>query len=189
MRSRWSASSALILIALVAAGGLWSCGGSRDSLTAPVAVLDVGDEAGAVTSSGAGKVTICHKRQDLQVAASALAGHLRHGDRVGSCAAVCPCFTSTGIGEVAALCGVTPIASCPVQYSINLFCAPGGSGGSVSNLGLFQARLGTNTCSTTTQDPLTGEPVTATMAVTPVQYEACKQAIIGNVYYPASCPR
>jgi hypothetical protein len=90
---------------------------------------------------------------------------------------------------VASQCDVAPIASCPQQYSINLFCAPGGGGGTVGNLGLFEARLGTGTCSTTSQDPLTGESVTNTLAVTSAQYAACKEAIVGNSYYPASCPR
>jgi hypothetical protein len=40
-----------------------------------------------------------------------------------------------------------------VQYSLSLFCAPAGGGGVVGNLGYFEARLGTNTCSTVTQAP------------------------------------
>jgi hypothetical protein len=137
-------------------------------------------------------LTICHKGQTLQVAMSALAGHLRHHDRVGACeptTASCPCFTSAGLADVALQCDVAPIASCPEQYSINLFCAPGGSGGTVGNLGLFEARLGTGTCSTTTQDLMTGDSITTTLAVTTAQYDACKQAIVGSRYYPASCPR
>jgi hypothetical protein len=137
-------------------------------------------------------LTICHKGQTLQVAMPALAGHLRHQDRLGACeptTATCPCFTSSGLADVALQCDVAPIASCPEQYSINLFCAPSGGGGTVDNLGLFEARLGTGTCSTTTQDLMTGDTITATVAVTTAQYAACKQAIVGSRYYPASCPR
>ena len=204
MRSRRTSTSALVVFALVAAGGLWSCGGGLESPTAPVMVQEntvapaaaqsAGEESeGGVTSSCAHrKITICHKGQTLQVARAALFGHLRHHDRLGACepaAATCPCFTSTGLADVASQCDATPIASCPQQYSINLFCAPGGGGGTVGNLGLFEARLGTGTCSTTTQDPLTGDTITTTLAVTSAQYAACKTAIVGSSYYPASCPR
>ena len=67
---------------------------------------------------------------------------------------------------MAAQCSASLNASCPQQYSLSLFCAPGGGGGTVGNLGLFEARLGSGTCSTTTQDPMTGEPVTTTISVT-----------------------
>ena len=90
---------------------------------------------------------------------------------------------------MAAQCSASPIASCGDPYSINLFCAPGGGGGTVGNLGHFEARLGTGTCSTTTQDLLTGNEVTTTLPVTAAQFEACQQAIVGSAYYPASCPR
>jgi hypothetical protein len=173
-----------------------------DSPTAPVAVepnptpsvaVSSGDESGGtVTASHVRrKITICHKGQTLQVSLFALFGHLRHHDRLGACStpASCPCFTAQGLADVADQCDATPIASCPVQYSINFFCAPGGGGGTVGNLGLFEAELGTNTCSTTTQDPLTGDSVTNTLPVTSAQYQACRQAIVGNPYYPASCPR
>lgn len=109
----------------------------------------------------------------------------------GSCewlASSCPCFTPQGLAQVASLCSVPPIASCGAQYSINLFCAPGGSGGTVANLGYFEAKLGTNTCSTTTHDLMTGDEVTVTLAANAEQFEACHQAIAGNPYYPASCP-
>ncbi len=36
---------------------------------------------------------------------------------------------------------------------------------------------------------MTGEPVTRTILVTPAQFEACRQAIVGSSAYPASCPR
>ena len=189
MRSRWTSTLALTVFAVVAALGVWSCGGSYESPTAAVAIQSGGEGDDAVASSGAGKITICHKGEDLKVSASALAGHLRHGDRLGTCAAVCPCFTSGGLADIAAQCSVPPIASCGDPYSINLFCAPGGGGGTIGNLGYFEARLGSGTCSTTTQDPLTGNEVTTTLPVAAAQFEACRQAIVGSVYYPASCPR
>jgi hypothetical protein len=180
-------STAALAVVAVAALGIWSCGGSHESPTAAPAIQS-GDESGAVSSSSVAQITVCHKDKDLHVAPAALAGHLGHGDRLGTCAAACPCFTSTGLGEVAAQCPVNPIASCGAPYSINLFCAPGG-GGTVGNLGYFEARLGTGTCSTTAQDPVTGNPITTTLPVTPEQFEACRQAIVQSAYYPATCPQ
>lgn len=192
MRSGRTSTAALAVLVVVAALGLWSCGGSYESPTAPVSIQSEGEEVGAVTASAA-TVTVCHKGKDLKVSSSALAGHLRHGDRLGSCtpppAASCPCFTSDGLTETAGLCSVPPIATCGDPYSLNLFCAPGGGGGTVGNLGYFEAKLGTNTCSTTTQDPLTGGEITTTLPVTAAQFEACRQAIVGSAYYPASCPQ
>lgn len=187
----WSrrTSTAALAVVVVAALGVWSCGGSSESPTAVVAMQSGGDEGGDLTASSVAKITICHKGKDLEVAPAALGGHIVHGDRVGSCAELCPCFTSTGLAEVAAQCPTAPIASCGTPYSINLFCAPGGGGGTVGNLGYFEAKLGSGTCSTTTQDLLTGNEVTITLAVTAQQFEACKQAIIGSAYYPATCPR
>ena len=40
-----------------------------------------------------------------------------------------------------------------------------------------------------TQDLMTGNEVTITLPVTAAEFEACKQAIVGNTYYPATCPR
>jgi hypothetical protein len=177
---------------VVAALGIWSCGGSYESPTATLAIENGSEEDGSVTSSRATLITVCHKGKNLKVSANALAGHLRHGDRLGACtppATSCPCFTSSGLGEVAAQCSAPPIASCGAPYSLNLFCAPGGGTGTVGNLGYFEALLGTNTCSTTTTDPLAGNEITTTLPVTAAQFEACKQAIVGSAYYPASCPR
>ena len=195
---RWTPVVALLVMA--AATGLWSCGGSAEGPTAPLPLPEASapaasvtaDEAtGGVSESHFRKITICHKGETLKVGLAALLGHLRHRDRLGACsaAAACPCFTSDGLGDVADQCSASLTASCPEQYSLSLFCAPGGGGGTVGNLGLFEARLGTGTCSTTTQDLMTGEPVTTTMPVTTAQFEACKKAIVGTSFYPASCPR
>jgi hypothetical protein len=160
-----------------------------ESPATTVATQATADEsAGGVTADcrRPRKITICHKGQTLQVSLAALFAHLRHGDRLGACKTTetCPCFTSQGIADMAAQCSVAPVASCPTQYSLGLSCAASGS-----DLGLFEATVGMNTCSTTTVDPLTGDPVTVTMAVTPGQYAACKAAIVGSPFYPASCPR
>jgi hypothetical protein len=104
-------------------------------------------------------------------------------------ASICPCFTPASLAQVAAQCPVLTIASCGGRYSIHLFCAAGGAGGMVANLGLFEAELGSSTCSTTTRDPESGEEVTITLPATPEQFEACRQAIVDNPYYPASCLR
>ena len=196
----WTPVVALLVVA--AATALWSCGGPVEGPTSPLALQEgsapaaavpgQGDDGG-VTASAVGKITICHKGKDKQVPPSALGGHMGHGDRLGTCApapdVACPCFTSGGLADVALQCSASLSASCPRQYSLSLFCAPGGGGGTVGNLGLFEASLGTNTCSTTTQDLMTGEPVTRTILVTPAQFEACRQAIVGSSAYPASCPR
>jgi hypothetical protein len=185
---------------VVATTGLWSCGGSADGPTAPVALppasvpaasVTSDADAGGVSESHFRKITICHKGATMKVALVALLAHLRHKDRLGACstAVACPCFTAEGLGDVADQCSVSPNASCPQQYSLNLFCAAGGGGGTVANLGLFEARLGSATCSTTTQDAMTGEPVTTTMPVTSAQFEACRKALVGSAFYPASCPR
>ena len=193
-RSTWVVG----LLMVAATTGSWSCGGSVDGPTAPVAlpespaasVTAAGGEGG-VSESHLRKITICHKGQTLKVGLAALLLHLRHRDRLGACstAVACPCFTSEGLNDVAAQCSASLYASCPQQYSLSLFCAPGGGGGTVGNLGLFEARLGSGTCSTTTQDVMTGEPVTTTHSVTSAQFEACRKAIVGTSFYPASCPR
>jgi hypothetical protein len=195
MRSRETSTAALAVMVVVAALGVWSCGGSYEGPTAPVAIQESSaaavvapgtvEEDGVTSSCVRGKVTICHKGTTMQVPKYALFGHLRHHDRLGACApaaASCPCFSSAGLADVAAQCSVAPIASCGVTdpYSINLFCAAGDATG---NLGLFEAHLATNTCSTTTGD------VTSTQSVTAAQFEACRQAIVKSAYYPASCPK
>jgi hypothetical protein len=205
MRSRETSTAALAVLVVVAALGAWSCGGSYESPTAAITVQEdtaapvvaastAADGEGDVTASckKTKQVTICHKGTTMQVPPSALFGHLRHHDRLGACApaaASCPCFTSAGLADVAAQCSVPPTASCADPYSISLYCAPGGGSGTVGNLGLFEAKLGTGTCSTTAQDLMTGTDVTTTQPVTNAQFEACRQAIVGNAYYPASCPR
>ena len=188
MWSRRTSTTALAVV-VVAALGIWSCGGSHEGPTAVAEIQSGGGEDGAMISSSVAQITICHKGKDLRVAPSALGGHLVHGDRLGSCAEVCPCFTSAGLGEVAAQCSAPPIASCGTPYSINLFCAPGGGGGTVGNLGYFEAKLGAGTCSMTTQDLMTGNEVTITLPVSAEQFGACRQAIVGSTYYPATCPR
>jgi hypothetical protein len=187
MWSRKTSTAALAVV--VAALGMWSCGGPSESPTGVAAVQSASGEQGTVAASSVAQITICHKGKDLQVAPAALGGHIGHGDRLGSCAEACPCFTSTGLAQVAAQCSAPPIASCGVPYSINLFCPPGGSGGPVGNLGYYEARLGAGSCTTTTQDLMTGLKVTTTLPVTAAQFEACHQAIVGSAYYPATCPQ
>jgi hypothetical protein len=188
-------SSSVVLLVVAAAAGLWSCGGSVDGPTSPVlqegpalaAAVPGGGDDGGVTASAASKVTLCHKGKDLNVSSNAIGGHLGHGDRLGSCAAVCPCFTATGIEQLAAQCSGTPRNSCPTQYSISLVCL-GSVGGSTGPLGSFQATVGAGTCSTRLKDG-TGAFVTTVLPVTPVEYDACKQAIVGSAVYPVTCPQ
>jgi hypothetical protein len=190
MTSRQASTRALAVLAVVAAAGtLWSCGGSHESLTAPVAVQSVAPEDGYVTASGAAKVTVCHQGKDLKIAAPAVAAHLRHGDRVGSCKAVsvCPCFTQEGIAAVGgSYTSVAGTCSMTDPYLLTLQFVSGGAGTSV---GTFEARVGSGMCFVSTLDPATGDVVASTLPVTSAQYTACKQAITGNSYYPAGCPR
>jgi hypothetical protein len=184
-----------VLLVFGVAAGLWSCGGSVDGPTSP-ALLDEGPALAAavpgegdegVAASAKGQVTICHKGQELSVSSSAIEAHLRHGDRLGSCAAVCPCFTATGIEQLAGQCTGTPFNSCPRQYSISLVCL-GSGGGATGPLGTFEAAVGAGSCSTRLKDS-TGAFVTTVLPVTPAEYAACKQAIVGSAVYPATCPR
>jgi hypothetical protein len=189
-------SSSVVLLVVAAAAGLWSCGGSVDGPTSPVlqegpalaAAVPGGGDEGEVTAS-CRKVTICHKGQNLSVTKGEVDRHLRHGDRLGSCTAAvaCPCFTATGIAQLAGQCTGTPVNSCPTQYSISLVCV-GSGGGSTGPLGSFQATVGAGTCSTKLKDA-TGAFVTTVLPVTPVEYDACKQAIVGSAVYPVTCPQ
>jgi len=195
---RWTSVASLLVVA--AATGLWSCGGLLEGPTSPVAlplpegsapaaaVPGEGDDGG-VTASAADNITICHKGSDKQIPPSALGGHLGHGDRLGTCAptaAACPCFTSAGIDQVAAQCSSGSLfTDCTQLYSISMFCVGSGSG---ANLGAFMAVLGSNSCSTQLRDS-TGSYPEITLPVSPAEYEACKEAIIGASAYPATCPR
>jgi hypothetical protein len=192
MTSRQASTQALAVLAVVAAGFLWSCGGSHESPTAPVAVQsvqDAGDEGGSVTSSGLRKVTICHKGQTQKVALVALFAHLRHHDRLGACAAAaaCPCFDAAGIAEMAASYpSIASTCSKTDPYLLTLEFTSGGTGGTV---GTFEARVGAGECTAITVDPETWETITTTLPVTQAQFRACRQAITGSSYYPAGCPR
>jgi hypothetical protein len=192
MTSRQASTRALAVLAVVAAGGLWSCGGSHDSVTAPVAVQSVqdsADESGGVTASAVRKVTICHKGQTQKVALFALFAHLRHHDRLGACAAAaaCPCFDTAGIAEMAA--SYPSIASTCSQTDPYLLTLQFVSGETGSSVGTFEARVGAGVCTAITVDPVSWEAITTTLPVTQAQFKACKQAITGSSYYPAGCPK
>jgi hypothetical protein len=189
-------SSSIVLAVVVAATtGWWSCGGPADGPTSPVlqaspalATAAVPGDDGGVTASCV-KVTVCHRGKDLSVLKGEVDLHLKHGDRLGSCTAAvaCPCFTATGIAQLAGQCTGTPVNSCPTQYSISLVCV-GSGGGSTGPLGSFQATVGAGTCSTKLKDA-TGAFVTTVLPVSAAQYDACRQAIVGSAVYPASCPQ
>jgi hypothetical protein len=174
MNSRKACTAVTVVVAAL---GVWSCGGSRESPTTTPAIQGEGREEGTVTSSAVSLVTVCHKGKDLPVPTQALAIHLGHGDHLGSCAAACPCFTSESLTQVAALCSGTVIGSCGTVYSLSLFCLS-----PVSNLGYFEANLETNTCLTTIKS------VTTTRSAEGTQFEACRQAIISDSHYPGTCP-
>jgi hypothetical protein len=184
-RIRFTARVAPVVIVLAVAVIAGSCGGPQESPTSPVAVERADGEGGSVTSSAAAQVTVCHKGQELRVATSALGGHLGHGDRLGSCAATCPCFTSAGIDQMAGQCDANLYVDCSEKYSVAMFCWGNGGG---ANLGAFQAILGTDTCGTVLKDS-TGAFVESSRAVSPAEYEACKQAIFGSSSYQPYCPR
>jgi len=136
-----------------------------------------------------GKTLICHKgKHSLWVPPPAVNGHLRHGDTMGRCQVVCPCFSTSDIDGAASGCSNVN-ASCPSTFSLGLFCAPGGSGGTIGNIGYWEAVVGQNSCSWTLWDPLTGDAVTQTLPVDAAQFEACRAAITMSSYYPASCPQ
>ena len=72
------------------------------SVAAPVLVVALMMGASPTTltallmGASPGKVTICHKGSDLSVDSNAIAGHLGHGDRLGSCSAPPPCPPGDG---------------------------------------------------------------------------------------------
>jgi len=174
-----------LVVAVAVAVIAGSCGGQQESPTSPVAVERTDGEGGSVTSSAAGRITVCHKGQELRVATSALGGHLGHGDRLGSCAATCPCFTSAGIDQMAGQCDANLYVDCSERYSVALLCWGDGGGAA---LGAFQAILGTETCGTVLKDS-NGAFVQSSQAVSPAEYEACKQALFGSTAYQPYCPR
>lgn len=177
---------ALCVASVVACGG-----GGRDSVTGPATIASGAlNEGGTLGESAASQIVVCHKGQDLAVAGSAVSAHLGHGDKLGSCAAVCPCFTSQGINSLAATCSIGLVAQCPAQYSLQLYCSPGPFS---SNLGYFEARLGTSSCMSITQDALTGNLVRAEKVVSSAEYDACRAAIVMSTPYQSTsasvCPR
>jgi len=152
------------------------------------------DDPEGLSASCRGKVLLCHKgRRSLWVPRWAVRGHQRHGDQLGKCdapppQATCPCFSRSDIESAAAGCSNLN-ASCPATFSLGLFCSPGGSGGTVGNLGYWEAVVGQDTCSWTEWDPLTGDAVTQTLPVTTAEFEACRSAITSSSPYPSSCPQ
>jgi hypothetical protein len=203
-----------ILVSLAAASAtvvLLSCGGSHDGLTGPslvapdmgsgsglqavdVTPADAQASVGAVetlgASSGHDKVLVCHKGKTLSVSPNAMWGHLHHGDTRGACGAPveCPCFSTADIESAAGQCS-NLTASCPATFSLGLFCAPGGSGGTVGNLGYWEAVVGQDACSWTTWDPVTGDSVTQTLPVDDAQFQVCREVITSSSPYPVSCPQ
>jgi hypothetical protein len=184
-RVRSTSRMAALVVALAAAFVAGSCGGPQESPTGPVAIGTARGDGGSVTSSAVGKVTVCHKGQELRVSGSAIGGHLGHGDRLGSCAAACPCFTSAGIDQMAAQCDLNLHVDCSQKYSVALYCW-GDEGG--SRLGTFEAILGTDTCGTVLKDS-TGAFAESTQPVSAAEYEACRQALFGSSSYQPYCPR
>jgi hypothetical protein len=170
------------------------------------------DDPDGISASCRGKLLICHKRKKtLWVSHAALMAHLRHGDSMGACPAPppkpkptptpaptptptppapaqCPCFSRSDIEAAASQCGNLN-ASCPTTFSLGLFCAPGGSTGTVGNLGYWEAVAGQESCSRTIWDPLTGDPMVQTLPVDALELEACRAEITTSSPYPASCPR
>jgi hypothetical protein len=123
---------------------LMSCGGSPvgETVSGPTVVAGALPDATAAVDAGvvaeAGKkarkvekVLLCHKGRDKQVPPSAVGGHLRHGDSLGSCSAPigCPCFSSDDIQAAASQCSTTVTQTCSVgdPYYLFLGCEAGGS--------------------------------------------------------------
>ena len=149
MAKQLGRTSLAILLVAVAATGFWSCGGSAEGPTSPVALLESpaaavsGPVDGGVTASAKGKITICHEGRNKQVPPSALGGHLGHGDRLGACAPAArrglPLLHG-GRARRRGRCSAPrrSARAARAAYSLSLFCAPGGGGGTVGNLGLLR---------------------------------------------------
>jgi hypothetical protein len=186
MACRRTSAWAVAALAAVAAATWWSCGGSPQTVTAPVAVSNAGEGSGGVTASASGSVTVCQNGKTIVVAANALSALLAHGATLGACTAgKCPCFTSATIATAAAACFQADAlrATCPRKYSIALRC----DNITGASLGVFEAVVGSGECSTTTWD--TGvEKIDAT-PVGEAQFQACRQALVSSQYYPSGCPK
>jgi hypothetical protein len=136
---------ALGLAIVPVALALVSCGGSpvAESVSGPsataVSVDPAAPDDGTLTESGKNKnknknkngkskVLLCHKGRDLWVSSSAVAGHLRHGDTLGSCSApdTCPCFSALDIQAAASECSTTVTSTCSADdpYYLFLSCDP-----------------------------------------------------------------
>jgi hypothetical protein len=131
---------ALGLAIVPVALALVSCGGSPvgESVSGPsataVSVDPVAPDDGTLTESGKNKkkkknkVLLCHKGRDKWVSSSAVNGHLRHGDTLGSCSApdACPCFSTLDIQAAASECSTTVTSTCSAgdPYYLFLSCDP-----------------------------------------------------------------
>ena len=153
MRRRMTSRNYFILMMLAAAAVSMSCGGGveGDSLTG-VSTLPTLTEEGGVSTSGK-KELVCHKGKDKRVPASAVAGHVRHGDTVGGCATPCPCFSAQQILGTAAACESGATTQCLIGSGTDIVC----DGTSTSFF------MGGNSCT----GPL------GSVVVTPEEYDAC----------------
>lgn len=119
------------LLIVVAAFSLAACGGSSDDEGVMASPIDDLTSADGVELSKKNRVLICHKGKDKKVPESAVAGHMRHGDTMGSCApAECPCFDLEDVGDAVDACPVDPIVlacTVPDPATLALSCPPGAS--------------------------------------------------------------
>ncbi len=162
MQRRMTARNSFILAMLAAAAVSVSCGGGveGDSLTGVSTLPTATDEAemGEVLASGKKassnkKELVCHKGKDKRVPASAVAGHVRHGDTVGGCASPCPCFSAQQILGTAAACESGATTQCLIGSGTGIVCDGTSTNFFVSG----------NTCT----GPL------GSVVVTPPEYDAC----------------
>lgn len=101
---------------------------------------------------------------------------------------LCPCYhneppstqytmTFAGIEAWKATCSGTFSKSCPGSRLIQGFCV---AGGTATNIGSWQSK--TATCEALYTDPISGDPVTLTLAVNAAQKACCD--IVVNYYCP-----
>jgi hypothetical protein len=187
-------SLSCVVAALGAALVVTSCGGDigRDSVVGPASVQGVtATDQGAVTASAEVQMqAICHYDtttgtfSDLRVPEVAVAGHLKHGDSKGTCAARCPCF---GAADFAAA-----VSTCQQMQSWGIFCAsdPDINGGLVVNevscpangspSFIYRLSVDTNDHTCSREETLSGTTTVTSAPLSVGQETVCRQIIVAN---------
>jgi hypothetical protein len=143
-----------------------------------------GAQAGA-SSNGQTKVTICHKgKVTITIAQSALAAHLAHGDKIGSCDVTPPCsVTATGGVITCASPNVTLKATSTntgISYS---WTGPNGFTSTVANPvvsvpGIYSVTVSSTSCTAFSDTALVTKNITAPVVTATGGTITCKNSSV-----------